>query len=275
MLSSEFDSLVMSTLPMNAVLIEDEKMVAREFAHKLGLVDAQIHLLETLSSVKTAMRWFDQHAEPDLVFADIQLADGVSFDIFAEYKLSCPIIFITSYNEYAIQAFKVNGIDYLLKPVNVAELSAAIDKARALVQARVKPVIDMQQLMTMLQDGSSVPTTKPAYKETFLGQERNGWVPIQTSDIAYFQFEGINFLVSKTGTRYPVDYDTLDRIEELLDPTRFFRANRQFIININTIQQIRTGLNFRLVLRLVAPHQATTIDVSRQKAPLFKRWLDR
>ncbi|GAB3496497.1 LytTR family DNA-binding domain-containing protein [Spirosoma knui] len=258
---------------MNAILIEDEKLVAREFAHKLGQVDADIRLIETLSSVRTALHWFNQHAEPDLVFADIQLADGVSFDIFAQYKLQCPIIFITSYNEYAIQAFKVNGIDYLLKPVDMADLSRAIAKARSLIRSQVAPPVDLRQLITLLQEPTA--GAKAVYKETFLGQERNGWIPIATEDIAFFQYDGINFLVTKSGARYPVDYETLDRLEELLDPVRFYRANRQFIINHDAIQQVRNGLNFKLMLRLRSPHQSVEIDVSRQKAPAFKRWLDR
>lgn len=257
---------------MNAVLIEDEKLVAREFAHKLAQVDAQIQLIDTLPSVKTALHWFDQHAEPDLVFADIQLADGVSFDIFAQYKLRCPIIFITSYNEYAIQAFKVNGIDYLLKPVDLPDLNRAVEKARALVRSQSALPVDLRQLVALMQEPAA---SKVLYKETFLGHERNGWVPISTDDIAFFQFDGINFLVTKTGARYPVDYETLDRIEELLDPARFYRANRQFIVSQDVIQQIKNGLNFKLILRLRPPHQAVEIDISRQKAPAFKRWVDR
>lgn len=257
---------------MNAVLLEDEKLVAREFALKVAELDGDIQIVETLPSVRTALRWFGEHAEPDVVFADIQLSDGLSFQIFEKFQLSCPIIFVTSYNEFAIQAFKVNGIDYLLKPVDRSELGRAIQKARSLNKAKTALPIDLQQLMNALQHPSAL---RPAYKETFLGHARTGWVPVRTADIAYFQYDAINFLVTRTGERYPVDYETLEELEELLDPAQFYRANRQYIVCFDAIGQVKTLENAKLVLRLRPPHQAVQIDVSRQKAPAFKRWLDR
>src|SRR3954464_2092419 len=119
---------------MNALIIEDEKLVALELMASLTEVDPTIRIVGTVGSVKTALRWFAENAEPDLIFADIQLADGVSFTIFDQFRLSCPVIFTTAYNEYAIQAFKVNGIDYLLKPVDWDELAQAVAKARSLAK---------------------------------------------------------------------------------------------------------------------------------------------
>ncbi|WP_266364816.1 LytR/AlgR family response regulator transcription factor [Tellurirhabdus rosea] len=258
---------------MNAVLIEDEKLVAREFAFKVAKLDAGVTIVQTLPSVKTALRWFGENAEPDVVFADIQLGDGVSFEIFQQYKLSCPIIFVTSYNEYAIQAFKVNGIDYLLKPVDPNDLQRAIAKARSLIKA--KPVLpaNLQELIKVLQQPGSAP--KPAYKEKFLGNARGGWVPIDTAEVAFFQHETLNFLVTRNNERYTLDYNTMDEIEELLDPAQFYRASRQFIVNIDSIHSVKSLENSKLILRLRPPHQTIEIDISRQKAPMFKRWLDR
>ncbi|GAB3918144.1 LytR/AlgR family response regulator transcription factor [Larkinella terrae] len=257
---------------MNAVVIEDEKLVAREFAFKLAEVAPDVRIIETLPSVKTALRWFSENAEPDVVFADIQLADGVSFQIFETFQLSCPIIFITSYNEYAIQAFKVNGIDYLLKPVEPDDLAKAVTKARQFSRQKAGLPINLQKLMDALQQPG---TLQPMYKETFLGNARTGWVPVKVADIAFFQYDSVIFLVTKTSERYPLDYETLEQVEELLDPNRFYRANRQFIVNADAIHSVVSLHNSKLILKLSAPHHAVAIDISRQKAPVFKRWLDR
>ncbi|WP_266365281.1 LytR/AlgR family response regulator transcription factor [Tellurirhabdus rosea] len=257
---------------MNAVVLEDEKLVAREFAMKVAEVDEEVRIVETLPSVKTALRWFGENAEPDVVFADIQLSDGVSFQVFEKFQLSCPIIFVTSYNEYAIQAFKVNGIDYLLKPVDPDELGRAIQKARSLLKARPSLPVDLHRLMDVLHQPTAL---KPAYKETFLGHARTGWVPVRTANIAFFQYDSINFMVTRTGDRYPLDFESLEQIEDLLDPALFYRANRQFIVSYDAIGQVKTLENAKLVLKLRPPHQTVQIDISRQKAPAFKRWLDR
>ncbi|OIN58244.1 LytR/AlgR family response regulator transcription factor [Arsenicibacter rosenii] len=258
---------------MNAILIEDEKLVAKEFAFKIAEIDADICIVETLPSVKTALRWFGENAEPDVVFADIQLADGVSFEIFEKFTLNCPIIFVTSYNEYAIQAFKVNGIDYLLKPVDPDDLEKAIAKARSIHKQKAGLSVDLQKLMQALQHPGAA--AKAVYKENFLGNSRSGWVPVKTADIAFFQYELVNFMVTKANERYTLDYETMEQIEELLDPAQFYRANRQFIVNIDAIQSVKSLENAKLVLRLRSPHQAVDVDISRQKAPAFKRWLDR
>lgn len=260
---------------MNAILIEDEKLVAKEFAYKIAELDAGVHIIETLPSVKTALRWFSENAEPDVVFADIQLADGMSFEIFEKFSLACPIIFVTSYNEYAIQAFKVNGIDYLLKPVDPEDLEKAIAKAQAVNKNRTPAPVDLQKIMQILQGQGPISEARPAYKETFLGNSRGGWVPVKIADVAFFLYESVNFLVTRNNERYTLDYETVDQIEELLDPNQFYRANRQYIVNVDAIQRVRTLENAKLVLQLRPPHQAIEIDISRQKAPSFKRWLDR
>ena len=123
---------------MNAVIIEDEGLIAKELLNKIEQVSNDINVLEILPSLKTARKWFLQNAEPDLLFMDIQLSDGVSFDLFDEFQLQCPVIFTTAYDEYAVRAFKVNGIDYLLKPIDDSELKKAIDKSRTLIQQKTK-----------------------------------------------------------------------------------------------------------------------------------------
>lgn len=256
---------------MNALIIEDEKLVALELTASIAEVDPTIKIVGLVGSVKTALRWFAENAEPDVIFADIQLADGISFTIFDKFTITCPIIFTTAYNEYAIQAFKVNGIDYLLKPVDWNELRLAIAKARALLKNQSKTAIDVQKLL----DALTMPATlKPTYKEHFLGNARNSWIPIRVADIAYVVRDELNFMVTSTGERYILDYDTLDEIESLLDPAQFYRASRHCIVNINAVQSVKGLANLKLLLALKTPNHQFSIDISRDKAPSFKKWLE-
>ncbi|MFD2934858.1 LytR/AlgR family response regulator transcription factor [Spirosoma flavum] len=256
---------------MNALIIEDEKLVALELTASIAEVDPGIKIVGTVGSVKTALRWFAENAEPDVIFADIQLADGISFTIFDKFKISCPIIFTTAYNEYAIQAFKVNGIDYLLKPVDWDELRQAIAKARALGKSQSKTAIDVQKLLDALNIPSAL---KPTYKEHFLGNARNSWIPVRVADIAYIVRDELNFMVTNSGERYILDYDTLDEIESLLNPNQFYRASRHCIVNINSVQSVKGLSNLKLVLALKTPNHQFSIDISRDKAPSFKKWLE-
>jgi two-component SAPR family response regulator len=155
---------------MKAIIIEDETLIARELKGKIAGVAPDVTIIDTLPSVKTANRWLMENAEPDFVFADIQLSDGVSFEIFERYELQCPIIFTTAYDEYAIRAFKVNGIDYLLKPVDVIELKTAIDKCRHRVENKAKLPSSIQELMQVLQHPDK---EKKIYKEKFVVNIRN------------------------------------------------------------------------------------------------------
>ena len=257
---------------MNALIIEDEKLVALELMASINEVDPAVKVVGSVGSVKTALRWFAENAEPDMIFADIQLADGISFTIFDTLKISCPIIFTTAYNEYAIQAFKVNGIDYLLKPVDWHELQQAIAKTRALRKIQSKTAINVQKLLNALNTPASL---KPVYKEHFLGNARNSWIPVRVSDVAYVVRDELNFVVTNTGERYILDYDTLDEIESLLDPGQFYRASRHCIINLNAVQRVKGLANLKLVLALKTPNHQFSLDISRDKAPSFKKWLER
>ena len=255
---------------MKAIIIEDETLIAKGLKNKIADVAPDITILEILPSVKTANRWFMENAEPDIVFADIQLSDGVSFEIFERYELKCPVIFTTAYDEYAIRAFKVNGIDYLLKPVDAGDLEKAIGKCRAMMDNKPKLPASMQELMQALQ----VPDKQAKlYKEKFIVSVRNNWLPVYTKDIACFVRENLNYLYTFSGERYIVDLVTLEEIEELLDPKIYYRANRQSIVNIKAIQSIRPHENQKLTLTLKAPLKMEQ-DISREKAPGFKKWFD-
>lgn len=256
---------------MTAVIIEDESLIARELQARIAAVAPDVKTTVVLPSVKTANRWFLEHAEPDLIFADIQLSDGVSFEILERYQFKCPVIFTTAYDEYALKAFRVNGIDYLLKPVDMDDLKKAIDKARVIVESKAPYPSELQQLLSMM---TGKQKNIPAYKEKFVVKVRHNWVPVPTKDIACFYRDNFNYLLTFSGEKHLLDFVTLEEIEELLDPELYFRANRQCIVHINAIQSIQPHENQKLTLILKAPLNRTQ-DVSREKAPGFKRWFER
>lgn len=257
---------------MKAVILEDEEIIAKVLEGKIRRLDPSIEIVEILPSLKVAKKWFLQHAAPDLLFMDIQLSDGVSFELLEQYQLDCPIIFTTAFDEYAIRAFKVNGIDYLLKPIDDTELSNAIQKAKQVSQFKKDSSYRIQDLLqAMTNPGHS----SQQYKERFLVNIRNQWMPVQTRDVALITRDNLNFIYLFSGERYIIDYTTLDDVEEVLDPRQFYRANRQFIININAVQTVKPIENSKLTIRLKEPNHKFEIDMSREKAPLFKKWLDR
>ncbi|MBE7172588.1 MAG: response regulator transcription factor [Williamsia sp.] len=255
---------------MKAVIIEDEHLIAKELQSRINSIAGDVEVVEVLPSLKTARKWFMQHAEPDLLFMDIQLGDGLSFELFNEFTLTCPVIFVTAYDEYAIRAFKVNGADYLLKPVDNAELEKAIDKCRRLA-GQGKTGSDLRELIEVLQNPGKHPSL---YKEQFIVNVRHSWKPIKTNDIACFMKENLHYLFCFTGEKYMLDYNTLEEVEELLDPKLFYRANRQYIIHLHAIQSVKPHENQKLTVTLQAPLKIE-VDISREKAPSFKKWFDR
>ncbi len=257
---------------MTALIIEDEEIIARVLKNKIESVDDGIDILEILPSLKTAKKWFMQHAEPDMIFMDIQLSDGVSFEIFDLFDLNCPVIFTTAYDEYAIRAFKVNGVDYLLKPIDDAELKRAIHKCRVIVESKAMFPTGIQQLVKKLSHPAQ--QAPSLYKEKFIIHFRNQWVPVNTKDIACFIKESLHYITTFTGEKHVLDFDTMEEIEELLDPQLFFRANRQCIVHIDSIQSVRLHENQKLTLTLKMPLKLD-VDISREKAPGFKKWFDR
>lgn len=256
---------------MKAVIIEDEEIIARVLENKIRKVAPDVQVINILPSLKTARKWFGENAEPDLMFMDIQLSDGVSFDIFNDFSLTCPVIFTTAYDEYAIRAFRVNGVDYLLKPVKEAELTSAIEKCRKYTDAKDRPPADIAALIRSI----SNPASSSKHKEKFIINVRNQWMPVNTKDIACFSKEILNYIYLFNGEKFMIDYVTLEEVEELLDPKQFFRANRQFIINIDAIQTVKPVENSKLIIRLKEPNHKLEIDMSRLKSPEFKKWMDR
>lgn len=251
---------------MKILIIEDEPLVAKDLENLLRRTEPSAQVLEILSSVETSKKWLAQHPLPDLILSDIQLSDGISFEIYENLNLSCPIIFTTAYDDYAIRAFKLNSIDYLLKPVDGKELSAALAKYKALSSETVLT----EQLKQLMNNWNQQPHKK--YKERFLTLHRNTLVPIAQQDIGYFHKEEIIYLHTVNNEKFISEHQTLDEIESLLNPDIFFRVNRQFIIHIQSVGKIKTT-HKGLTVQLKPPFN-NEIDISREKATAFKKWVD-
>ncbi len=247
---------------MNILLIEDELPAARQLSKLLRQQAPGCTILETLDSVEGAVRWLRTFPAPDLVFMDIQIADGLSLDIFRQVQVPAPVIFTTAFDQYAVQAFKVNAVDYLLKPVDPDELQKALERVQE--RRQPGPAVEMQALLRHFQPIS--------YKERFLvktGQHLNF---IETSDIAFFRSsDGLTMAHLFSGKKYFVDH-TLDELEQLLQPQLYFRVSRAVTLRINAIQKIHPHLNGRLKLE-VDPPAPEDFFVSRDRAGAFKTWL--
>jgi DNA-binding LytR/AlgR family response regulator len=256
---------------MKALIIEDEPLIAKELSEKVKSVAGDVNIIEVLPSLKTARKWFMQNAEPDMIFMDIQLSDGVSFELFDVYQLNCPVVFTTAYDEYAIRAFKVNGVDYLLKPIDDEDLKKAIAKCRSIIESKAGFPTDIKQLMQKLTQPQQ---SQSSYKEKFIVKVRHQWLPINAKEIACFMKENLHYIYTFSGEKYILDFTTMEEIEELLDPKIFYRANRQFIVHIDSIQSVMPHENQKLTITLKSPVKME-VDISREKAPAFKKWMDR
>jgi two-component system LytT family response regulator len=246
---------------INVLIIEDETPAAKRLEKMVQhlLPAAQIHCC--ISSVKEGIEWFMQNAEPHLVFSDIQLSDGTSFEIFASVKPKCPVIFTTAYDQYALDAFKLNSIDYLLKPIKQSELQIAIEK----FNERRSPVLpDINKLLQSY--------AAPMYKQRFVIKYGEHIKTIPIEETMYFYTEDkVNFLTTTDGRRYVIDFN-LDSLETMLDPKIFFRINRQFIISIHAISEMLAHSKSRVYIKLKPSCKLETI-VSTERSAAFKTWL--
>ncbi len=247
---------------LKILIIEDEEPAAKRL-HKLILeVTGQEAMPGHIVSVESGIRWFSENELPDLVFSDIQLSDGLSFSIFKAQQVSCPVIFTTAYDQYAIEAFKLNSIDYLLKPVKKEEMEAAFNKFKKRSQT-----LDIEKLLQTLQ-----PALKQAYKKRFVVRYGEHIKTIDIDEVAYFYTEDkINFLNTKEGRRYAIDFN-LDMLDQMLDPQVFFRINRQYIIGIHSIAEMFSYSKSRVLVKLNPAAKHETI-VSTERSADFKHWL--
>jgi two-component system, LytTR family, response regulator len=254
---------------MKAIIFEDEPLVARDLQKLIAQLDTQIDVIETIDSVQKGIAYFQSHPEPDLIFMDIQLSDGVSFEIFDHIKLKCPIIFTTAYNEFALRAFKVNSIDYLLKPINSSELLNALKKMKEMKLINgVKPELPIEELVSYIQ----LAKAQQVFKDRFTVHAGKSFAIVQSEEIAFFHKSTLIYITTKDKSHYITDYQSLEEIEDLLNPRSFYRANRQYIVHIDAIESYKSDSYGKLSVKLKAPLNEEII-ISREKASLFKEWL--
>jgi len=256
---------------MNVVIVEDEIAASENLAYLLNEIDGNIKVVTVLDSVKTSVAFFGQSPKDiDLVFMDIHLADGLSFEIFDTVKIDSPIIFTTAYNQYTLKAFKVNSIDYLLKPINEEELAASLQQFNVQFKKQAQGKgLENDQVAGLLQllEGQS-----KKYKSMYLVNHRDQLIPLKTENIAYlFIDSGIVKAVTQEKQTFILD-KKLEDLEEELDPTIFSRVNRQFIVCKSSVANIKYYFGGKLIVN-VRPPSDERIVVSKAKAPDFKRWM--
>jgi len=261
---------------MRIVIVEDEELAAEGLIQALQRIEKDVEVLTVLDSVREAVRWFSENARPDLAFFDIQLADGLSFSIFEQCAITCPIIFTTAYDAYALRAFKVNSIDYLLKPFELADLQKALEKWRLLsAESPATAPIPDAELMRLLMQQMSSQIRQPTYKTRFMVKIGDHLHSINSQEIDYLYSENkIVWLRHQNGRKYLIDY-TLEQVEDLLDPADFYRINRKYIISIGAIKSVASYTNSRLKVLLKEPPDQEDVLISREKVEAFKGWLGR
>ncbi|WP_207514690.1 LytR/AlgR family response regulator transcription factor [Longitalea luteola] len=252
---------------MTVVIIEDEALAAERLSRFVKEYDAAIEIKACLDTVRSAVAWFEEKGSPDLILLDIELGDGKSFEIFKEVEVTSHIIFVTAFNEYAIQAFKYNSIDYLLKPLVKEELFFALDKYKAQT-SNSKPV-DLTALIEQLQ-----PKAEKEYKSRFLVKKGSRYFSIEAANVAHiYTRERVHYIKTFDGVDYIIE-NNLDVLEEQLSPAIFFRVNRQFIVNYTSVKEVITWFDGKLKL-MIHPAPYEEIIISRLKAGDFKNWLNK
>jgi two-component system, LytTR family, response regulator LytT len=253
---------------MNILIIEDEAKTARELKKQVETLDDNIRVMDILPSVKSALQWFKNNAAPDLILSDIQLADGLSFDIFKSVEIHAPVIFCTAFDEYAIQAFETNGIDYLLKPVDETRLFQAIEKYRNFKKLFSGQPADYGEKLVKLSG-----QLDSSYKRSLLVYYREQIIPVRTADIRFiYAANGLVNIYTANDNQYVTQY-TLDQLETMLNPQQFFRANRQFLINRELILNVEHYFNRRLYVKLMI-ETPEKIIISKIKAAEFLHWME-
>lgn len=250
---------------MKVFIVEDEKPAAQRLVRLLGEIDKSIEVTGFAESVEYATNWLTDHPSPDLIFMDIQLEDGLCFEIFENIRVNVPVVFTTAYDAYSLKAFKVNSVDYLLKPIDISELKSALQKFRTVHGQHA----NYQGLL------SHAGGYQAGNKERFLVKIGEHFRSVQVGDILSFYIrERSNFMVTETGRSYAVDY-SLEKIEEMVDTKSFFRVNRNYIVNFRAITDVVAYSSSRLKVVLKNWSEPGDIIVSRERVAEFKAWMDR
>ena len=257
---------------MKVLIIEDEELAVKKLRKTLNAVDESAEVVGVADSIRSSVNWLQNNPSPDIILLDIELCDGQSFEIFDKVDVKSTVIFTTSYDEFALKAFKVNSVDYLLKPVQKEDLHVAIEKYKKLKtlykDANESPVFNIENLVKELQQKMQ----GKEYRKRFLVKQAQKLVSIETDQIAYFYSDGrLNFFKTFDNKKFVVDY-TMDELEEMLDPEKYFRISRSFYVSINSVDQIHDYFGNRLMLYL-KPQVDKEALVSRERVSDFKRWL--
>jgi two-component system, LytTR family, response regulator LytT len=251
---------------MKILIVEDEELAVRKLQKTLMSVESSAEIIGVTDSIKSSVEWLMNNPQPDLILMDIELADGQSFEIFNLIEVKSQVIFTTSYDEFALKAFKVNSVDYLLKPIQKDELEAALNKLKKLHANNSDINIDnlVKELQQKLQPKE--------YRKRFLVKFVQKLISVEIDEIAYFYSDGrLNIFKTIEGKKFVVDY-TMDELEEMLDPQKYFRISRSFYVSINCIEKIEDYFGNRLILQL-KPEVDKEVLVSREKVTEFKRWM--
>ncbi len=251
---------------MRTIIIEDEKLAAERLKELIQEIDPSIEVSAILPSVEGAVHWLS-HNKPDLIFLDIQLEDGLSFSIFDEVDLDVPVIFTTAYNQYAIRAFKLNSIAYLLKPVRKEELRESLDKYKNI---RSSYLVDFEEILRNIHD------KKIGHKKRFLIQYGQKIKKVEVDEAAYFYAMDKNvFLTTNSGNTFPLNY-TLDKLTEIIDPEKFFRINRKMVVSFQAIKNMIPYSRSRIKIELNPPApKEVEVLVSIERSSSFKEWMDK
>jgi DNA-binding LytR/AlgR family response regulator len=252
---------------MNILIVEDEELAQKKLQKTLAAVDPSANVVGITDSIQSTVDWLKANNNADLILMDIELADGQSFEVFNLVDVKAPVIFTTSYDEYALKAFKVNSVDYLLKPVQTEELQAALAKYNKLTGSS-KPDVNIETLVNQIKQQLQ----PKEYRKRFLVKHAQKLVSVDVEEIAYFYSDGrLNFFKTFDNKKFVVDY-TMDELEEMLDPASFFRISRSFYVAINAIEKIDDYFGNRLILQL-NPAVDKEALVSREKVSDFKKWM--
>lgn len=255
---------------MNVIVVEDEQLASERLIELIHQCDSRINVVSQMDSVQEVVEYFKSGKSADLIFLDIQLADGKSFEIFDRVKVDIPIIFTTAYDQYALQAFKLLSIDYLLKPIQLIEIQRALDKIVRYPRASAAlNNADLAKLKDIIH------SSEQTFKERLLIKSGNKLYYKSTQDVAYFFADGKTaYLLGKKDNRKNIIDHTLEELETLLDPKQFFRISRKFIVNVDAIAEIKGLISTRLEVKLHQPCEHELL-VSRDRVADFKKWLDR
>ena len=250
------------------LIIEDEAPAFRRLDNLLRKQELDFEIIEVIDSIADSVKWLKNHSKPDLIFSDIQLSDGLSFEIYKQAEVQCPIIFTTAFDEYMLNAFQTNGIDYLLKPIQEAELTRSLAKFKKLrLQGSDDSSKQVEKLLEVLESGEN------RFRKRFLVRLGDKLIPVKTEDVAYFCYkDGATEMIHDSGKRYIID-QPLDELEKQLNPNRFFRLNRQFLASEESIGLIHRYFKGKLKVDL-EPGTNEEVVVSREKAARFKVWMD-